>query len=178
MTIIFSCFHTFDLSKYYFDFQNANTRYWCTKWVWYTWSVNFFTEDRRGSMTLWTFIYLSFYRTKIAPVVPDWRILSQPIRGIVPMLYWCWASVGDGGSTSIQHWVNVSWLLGLDLLTLREGQITLPEYCRPGYLTLMSDVNIWHVTYYSTEIWVKTAMWFWRLKTAPPPPPALKGLKR
>ena len=33
---------------------------------------------------------------------------------IQPLLAQCWASVADGGPTSIQHWFNLLFLLNLD----------------------------------------------------------------
>ena len=39
------------------------------------------------------------------------RLYSQQTRGILQMLFQCWASVKDSGLTLKQHWVNVSCLL-------------------------------------------------------------------
>ena len=39
-------------------------------------------------------------------------VTSQQTRDVDPMLFLCWADVGDGGPTLKQHWVNVSCLLG------------------------------------------------------------------
>ena len=40
---------------------------------------------------------------------------TQQTRDIDPMLDQCWASVVDGGQTLVQHWVDVSFLLGSEI---------------------------------------------------------------
>ena len=45
--------------------------------------------------------------------VSDNAYNMQQTRDIHPMLFQCWASVGDGGPTLKQYWVNVSCLLGI-----------------------------------------------------------------
>ena len=37
--------------------------------------------------------------------------VTHRIRGIHPVLFQCWTSVEDGGTTMKQHWVNASSLL-------------------------------------------------------------------
>ena len=48
--------------------------------------------------------------------------ITQQTRDVNPMLYYCWASVADGGPTVIQHWVNVSCLL-----VMRHEFVPLPR---------------------------------------------------
>ena len=38
---------------------------------------------------------------------------TQPTRDIYPLLDQCWATVNDAGPTLVQHWVDVSCLLGM-----------------------------------------------------------------
>ena len=41
------------------------------------------------------------------------QCLSRQTRGVGPMLGWSWASVGDDGPTSAQHWASAPCLLGM-----------------------------------------------------------------
>ena len=50
---------------------------------------------------------LNLSRYKARPVIKP----SQQSRDVYPMLFYCWASVADGGPTLTQHRINVSYLL-------------------------------------------------------------------
>ena len=40
------------------------------------------------------------------------NLTTQQTRDIDPMMDQCWASVVDGGTTLVQHWVDFSWFAG------------------------------------------------------------------
>ena len=47
---------------------------------------------------------------------------SQQTRYVEPMLFYCWASVADNGPTLKRHWLNVSCLLGHNIITFLPGK--------------------------------------------------------
>ena len=49
------------------------------------------------------YLYAGMYKD-VAPLNNFSPCPSQQIRGIKPMLFQCWASVEDGGSTLKHHW--------------------------------------------------------------------------
>ena len=67
-------------------------------------------------------ITCSYFATQRTSLLAENKLLSsefdslstQRTRDIDPMLDRCWASVLDGGTTLVQHWVDVSCLLGND----------------------------------------------------------------
>ena len=57
---------------------------------------------------------------------------TQQTRHVDPMLFECWPAVSDVGSTFKQHWVNVSCLLGSEILSHISRIVKLL-----GYTTLL-----------------------------------------
>ena len=72
--------------------------------------------------------YLRFsVRHEIVSALAGASFGRKTTRDVDPVLFWCWASVADGGPTSNQHRVNVTWLLGINLFGHRGGKFNCPR---------------------------------------------------
>ena len=71
-----------------------------------------------------------------------WGAANQQTRDVDPMLFYCWASVVDGGPALKQHWVNVSYLLGRQMLFfVVDGWPTLNQHWLSNSCLLNSHNN-------------------------------------
>ena len=61
----------------------------------------------------WLFkpVHLGLVSPSLYPIMYCGHTLPRYSTDVVPMLFYCWASVADAGSTIKQHWVNVSCFL-------------------------------------------------------------------
>ena len=65
-----------------------------------------------GLLVVWISVILDLCMSAFTRKTRNWRVIARQTRNVRPMLISCWATVGDGGPTWNQHWVNVSHLLG------------------------------------------------------------------
>ena len=122
------------------------------------------------------------YFFKYAATAFCFYIISQQIQGVEPMLVWCWASVADGGTTSIQHCFGalclLEWLVSqhagaiirMDDVTANESRV-LNEIVSPVLRQLCpanaGSSNGWLLKWAVTAIYLHTSVLSCLLQTQP-----------
>ena len=95
------------LQHYFLSRPGNRSRYWRVR-VFSKWWLDFpFDSLCLAICVLWSQLAQHLY------IMLHQLTNTQQTRDVGPVLDWCWPSVVDGGTTLVQHWANVSCLLGM-----------------------------------------------------------------